>query len=119
MAQLNAKGSLLAGVGASVCCVGPLLLLVPGQTLLAILLVLPAAAWAGNPQTMALAVQNTTCSLCSITIQKALEKVPEVEAAQVAYGKKTATVTFDSDKSTPADLVKATTTAGFPSTAHQ
>jgi mercuric ion binding protein len=60
-------------------------------------------------------VQNMTCSLCPITIQKALQKVPAVAGAKVDHDKKTATVRYDPDKASPAALVKATTDAGFPS----
>jgi mercuric ion binding protein len=88
------------------------------KTLIAVLLALPLAAFAGNPQTVVLDVRNMTCSLCPITIQKALQKVPGVADAKVDYAKKTATVKYDPDKASPAALVKATTDAGFPSTPH-
>ena len=50
------------------------------KTLIAVLLALPVAALAGTPQTVVLDVQKMTCSLCSVTVRKALEKheVPEV-----------------------------------------
>ena len=44
------------------------------------------------------------------------EKVAGVSQAQVDFAKKTATVTFDADKTNASALVKATTDAGFPST---
>ena len=84
--------------------------------LAALLLYLPACAFAATPQTVVLDVQNMTCSMCSITIHKALEKVPGVIEAKVDYDHKTATVKYDADKTKPSDLVKATTNAGFPST---
>lgn len=84
----------------------------------ALLICLPVSAFAGTPQTAVLDVQNMTCSMCSITIHKALEKVPGVIEAKVDYDHKTATVTYDSDKTSPSALVKATTTAGFPSSLH-
>lgn len=86
------------------------------KALIAVLLALPVAALAGTPQTVVLDVQKMTCSLCSVTVQKALEKVPGVAHARVDYDKKTATVKFDPAKVTPAVLVKATTDAGFPAT---
>ena len=89
------------------------------QKLLAsLLIVLPVAALAATPQTVVLDVQNMTCSMCSITIRKALEKVPGVIDAKVDYGHKTAIVKYDPDKAGPSALVKATTNAGFPSTLH-
>jgi mercuric ion binding protein len=88
------------------------------KRLAALLLCLPVSAFAGTPQTTVLDVQNMTCSMCSITIHKAPEKVPGVIEAKVDYDHKTATVKYDSDKTTPSALVKATTNAGFPSSLH-
>jgi len=85
------------------------------KLLAALLLCLPLSAFAGTPQTAVLDVQNMTCSMCSITIHKALAKVPGVMDAKVDYDHKTATVKYDSDKTNPSALVKATTNAGFPS----
>jgi periplasmic mercuric ion binding protein len=76
---------------------------------------MPLAALAATPQTAVLDVQNMTCGLCPVTVKKSLEKVPGVSQAQIDFAKKTATVTFDADKTTAAVLVKATTDAGFPS----
>jgi periplasmic mercuric ion binding protein len=88
------------------------------KLLAALLICLPVSALAATPQTAVLDVQNMTCSMCSITIHKALEKVPGVIEAKVDYDRKTATVKYDSDKTGPSALVKATTNAGFPSTLH-
>jgi mercuric ion binding protein len=79
---------------------------------------LPVASPASGPQTVVLDVQKMTCALCSITVEKALEKVPGVTTAKIDYDKKTATVKFDPEKVTPAVLMKATTDAGFPATPH-
>jgi len=84
----------------------------------AFLICIPVSAFAATPQTAVLDVQNMTCSLCSTTIHKALEKVPGVIEARVDYDHKTATVKYDADKTNPSALVKATTNAGFPSTVH-
>jgi mercuric ion binding protein len=84
------------------------------KTLLAVLFALPVTALAAAPQTVVLDMQNMTCSLCSITVRKALEKVPGVSDAKIDYDKKTATVKYDPDKASTAALVKATTDAGFP-----
>jgi periplasmic mercuric ion binding protein len=89
------------------------------RKILAFLLIcLPVSAFAATPQTAVLDVQNMTCSMCSITIHKALEKVPGVIDAKVDYDHKTTTVKYDTDKTNPSALVKATTSAGFPSTLH-
>jgi mercuric ion binding protein len=86
------------------------------KTLIAVLLALPLVGLAGSPQTVVLDMQNMTCSLCSVTVKKALEKVPGVAEAKIDYEKKIATVKFDPEKASPAVLVKATTDAGFPAT---
>jgi periplasmic mercuric ion binding protein len=88
------------------------------KILAALLICLPLSAFAATPQTAVLDVQNMTCSMCSITIHKALEKVPGVIEAKVDYDHKTATVKYDADKTGPPAFVKATTNAGFPSTLH-
>ena len=88
------------------------------KMLIAVLLALPLATLAATPKTVVLDVQKLTCSLCSITVEKALQKVAGVVNAKVDLDKKTATVTFDPEKTGPAALVKATTDAGFPSTPH-
>jgi mercuric ion binding protein len=88
------------------------------RMLVALLISLPVSTFAATPQTAVLDVQNMTCSMCSITIHKALEKVPGVIEAKVDYDHKTATVKYDADKTNPSVLVKATTNAGFPSTLH-
>jgi len=85
----------------------------------AVLLAMPLAALAATPQTIVLDVQNMTCSMCSITIKKALQRVPGVQTATIDYDKKTATVKYDPDKASSAALVKATTDAGFPSHLHE
>ena len=79
----------------------------------------PLAPLAATPQTTVLDVQNMTCGLCPVTVKKSLEKVPGVSQARIDFAKKTATVTFDADKTSAAALVKATTDAGFPSTVHK
>ena len=84
-----------------------------------VVLVLSFAALAAGQQTAVLDVQNMTCGLCPITVKKSLQKVPGVADANVDFDKKTATVKFDPDKATVAALVKATTEAGFPSSARK
>jgi mercuric ion binding protein len=88
------------------------------RILSSLLIFLPLSALAATPQTAVLDVQNMTCSMCSITIHRALEKVPGVIEAKVDYNHKTATVKYNADKTSPCAFVKATTNAGFPSTLH-
>jgi mercuric ion binding protein len=70
-------------------------------------------------QTAVLDVQNMTCGLCPVTVKKSLENVVGVSQARIDFEQKTATVTFDPDKTNATALVKATTDAGFPSTVHK
>lgn len=84
--------------------------------LIATLITLPISALAAPPKTVTLEVKNMTCNLCPITVKKSLEKVPGVSVVKVDLDKKTATVTFDPDKTQPEALTKATTNAGYPST---
>lgn len=83
-----------------------------------LLIALPMLAFAGNSQTVVLDVQNMTCALCTVTVQKALVKVPGVADAKVDYRARTAAVRFDPEKTSPAALAKATANAGFPSKPH-
>lgn len=69
--------------------------------------------------TATLEVSNMVCSRCSAAVHKALMKVPGVQAAAVDVQAKRAVVTFDTDKTTPEALSKATRNAGFPSTVKQ
>ena len=87
--------------------------------LVAVLLAMPLAALAAQSQTVVLEVQNMTCEVCPITVKKALDKVPGVAAIKVDFDKKTATVKFDPDRTDIAALIKATTNAGYPSSAHK
>jgi mercuric ion binding protein len=71
---------------------------------------------AGEPQTVTLDVPGMTCKFCPITIRKALSKVDGVIEAKSDYATKTATVTFDPDKTSLSALTGATANAGYPST---
>ena len=85
----------------------------------ALVTLMPLAALAATPQTAVLDVQNMTCELCPVTVKKSLEKVAGVSQARIDFAKKTATVTFDADKTSATALTKATTDAGYPSTVHK
>ena len=88
------------------------------RLLFATLLAMPLSVLAADPQTVVLDVQNMTCELCPITVKKALDTVPGVASTKIDLTKKTATVKFDPERANVAALVKATTNAGYPSTAH-
>ena len=73
-------------------------------------------ASAAENKVATLDVPGMTCKFCPITISKALEKVPGVVEAKSDYDTKTATVTFDPQKTSIEALTKATANAGYPST---
>lgn len=73
-------------------------------------------AAATENKVVTLDVPGMTCKFCPITIRKALKKVPGVVEAKSDYDSKTATVTFDPQKTSIETLTKATANAGYPST---
>lgn len=76
---------------------------------------LVASVWAA-PMAVTLSVPGMTCSLCPLTIKKALSRVGGVSSVAVNFDKREATVVFD-DATTDVDaLRKATANAGYPST---
>lgn len=82
-----------------------------------LVLVSTGAVVAGeNTKTVVLNVPGMSCPVCPITVRKALEKVPGVVKAKADFDSKTATVTFDPDKTSAKKLSEATTNAGYPST---
>lgn len=74
------------------------------------------ASYAAEAQTVILDVPGMTCRFCPITIRKALQKVPGVIEAKADYESKTATVTYDPDKTNIEALTAATANAGYKST---
>jgi mercuric ion binding protein len=82
-------------------------------------LLLTGLAYASTPKTITLDVRNMTCAVCPITVKKALEQVPGVSDVKIDFEHKTATVHLDADRANAALLTKATTDAGFPSTARK
>lgn len=85
------------------------------KLLIAVLATVPLAVLAATTNTVTLAVQNMTCALCPITVKKSLEKVPGVSVVKIDFDKKTATVSYDSEKVQPKALINATSNAGYPS----
>lgn len=67
-------------------------------------------------ETVTLAVPDMNCSVCPITVKKALLKVPGVKTVHVDFDHRQAAVKFDDAKTTVAALTQATTDAGYPST---
>jgi mercuric ion binding protein len=72
------------------------------------------AAQAGEPKRVVLDVPSMDCSLCQISVKKALERVPGVLDAKADLATKSAEATFDPDRTSPVALAKAVTNAGYP-----
>ncbi|CAG4973135.1 heavy-metal-associated domain-containing protein [Novilysobacter luteus] len=74
-------------------------------------------ATAATPKKVVLDVENMTCPACSITIEKALDKVPGVTGKHVDTQAATVTVTFDPERVTVPAVARAISDAGFPAKA--
>jgi len=83
--------------------------------LTAAVLALSAPAFAGQ-QTVTLSVPGMYCDACPAIVKGSLQKVAGVAEVETSLEQKTAVVTFDDAKASVADLIKATTNAGYPST---
>jgi len=79
------------------------------------LLFLSAPVFAGEPKVAMLEVSGMTCSLCPLTVRKALERVPGVLDAKADFATRRAEAKYDPDKVSPEALAKAVSNAGFPS----
>lgn len=66
-------------------------------------------------RTVTLAVENMYCAACPHIVSKSLDRLVGVLAVAVSNEDKTATVTFDDARASVANLIKATTDAGYPS----
>ena len=69
-------------------------------------------------KTVVLNVDNASCELCPPIVKKTLSRVSGVNAVKMgdatAEASAVATVTFDDAKTTVAQLITATTNAGYP-----
>jgi mercuric ion binding protein len=75
-----------------------------------------AAALAAEPKTATLDVPSMFCSLCQISVRKALERVPGVLEAKADNNLKRAEVKYDPQKVSADELAAALGKAGFPAT---
>ncbi len=66
-------------------------------------------------QTVTLDVKSLTCSLCPVTVRKALEKTDGVTKAIVSYEQHQAVIIYDDEIVDIPILIETTTNAGFPS----
>lgn len=77
----------------------------------------PAMAAPAAEKTTTFAIKNMTCSLCPVTVRKAMEHVPGVKSVKVDFGAKTATVVYNPALASTGKIVKASTDAGYPAAA--
>lgn len=73
-------------------------------------------AHAGEPRRVVLDVPAMYCSLCPITVKKALDRVPGVIEAKADLATRSAEAKYDPDKVSPEALAKAVTDAGYAAT---
>ena len=85
------------------------------KILTAILLTLVSLPTMAATKTITLSVPGMYCPVCPITVKKALVKVEGVSKVNVNFDWREATVTYDDARANVADLIKATTNAGYPS----
>ena len=83
-----------------------------------IALLMPGSAFA-EIKTVTLSVPTMSCFTCPLTVRMVLNRVPGVADASADLSSRTATVTFDSDKTNVQALIDAATGAGYPSTLKQ
>jgi mercuric ion binding protein len=77
-----------------------------------------APAWSAT-RTVTLSVPGMNCAACPITVKKALVTVAGVVKVDVSLERREAVVTFDDTKAGVGLLTRATTEAGYPSTAKE
>jgi len=77
--------------------------------------VLAAGVAAAAERTVTLVVDNMYCDACPYIVKQSLARVPGVETVVVSYEQKSATITYDDQKTTIDALTSATTQAGYPS----
>lgn len=68
-----------------------------------------AAAASAAERTITLAVDNMYCEACPYIVKESLVRVPGVETVVVSYERKSATVTYDDQKTTIDALTSAKT----------
>ena len=87
------------------------------QWIVGLMILWTGMALAATPKKAVLDVENMTCPACSITIEKALDKVPGVSKARVDAKAATVTVNFDAGRTNVPAIARAITDAGFPAKA--
>lgn len=87
----------------------------PSLAILA-LFALSAPAALAEPRSVQLDLKGMNCATCPLTVRLALKKTVGVIDAKVTLDPPVALVTYDDSKTTPEQLTRSTTNAGYPST---
>jgi mercuric ion binding protein len=74
---------------------------------------IPLAAL-GQEQTVTLAVEKMTCSLCGVTVTRAIKRVKGVRQVSIDHDTKRAIVHYDDTATTWEEIAGASTNAGYP-----
>ncbi len=72
--------------------------------------------YAGEVKSVTLKVEGMTCSLCAPAVKKALSRVEGVQAVQVSFEKKEASVEYDEGKTDVQAMIKAVDGVGYKAT---
>ena len=67
-------------------------------------------------ETVTFDVEKMTCATCPIVVRKAMQRVDGVKNVAVSLENRSAVVTFDPRVTTVAEIERASTDAGFPTT---
>lgn len=60
------------------------------------------------------AVENMSCATCPLAVKTAIKRLDGVKSVDVDFDKKIASVVFDDEKVTEAEIANASRDAGFP-----
>ena len=82
----------------------------------AILIIQMAGAVLAAEHTTSFAIQNMTCALCPITVERAMRGVDGVNDVSVNFQDKTAVVKFEDSQTNPDAIANASLNAGYPAT---
>ena len=72
------------------------------------------SAHASEPQKTTLDVKGMHCATCPLTVKVVLKKQPGVDDVKMDADKHTAEVKFDPAKTSPEQLARVVTEAGYP-----
>ena len=83
-------------------------------SLAAIILFQLAGPVLASERTTLFAVENMTCALCPVTVEKAMRGVDGVKDVTINFEAKTATVVFEDSQTNTGTIAKASLNAGYP-----